>query len=32
LLGNTLSANGNTQVGFYEALGRYFYADVTLRW
>mgnify|MGYP003571973991 FL=1 len=32
LLGNTLSANGNTIVGFYEALGRYFYADVTLRW
>jgi len=32
LLGNTLSANGNTIVGFYESLGRYFYADVTLRW
>ena len=32
LLGNTLSANGNTQVGFYDALGRYFFADVTLRW
>ena len=32
LLGNTLSANGNTQVGFFDALGRYFFADVTLRW
>lgn len=32
LLGNTLSANGNTQVGFYDVLGRYFFADVTLRW
>ena len=32
LLGNTLSANGNTQVGFYDSLGRYLYADVTLRW
>ncbi len=32
LMGNTISANGNTQVGFYEALGRYFYANVTLRW
>ena len=32
LLGNTLSANGNTQVGFYDTLGRYFFANVTLRW
>jgi len=32
LMGNTISANGNTQVGFYEALGRYFYANVTFRW
>ena len=32
LMGNTLSANGNTIVGFYDSLGRYLYADVTLRW
>ena len=32
LMGNTISDNGNTQIGFYEALGRYFFADVTLRW
>jgi len=32
LLGNTLSNNGNTIVGFYDTLGRYFFADVTFRW
>ena len=32
LSGNTLSQNGNTYVGFYDSLGRYLYADVTLRW
>lgn len=32
LMGNTLSNNGNTIVGFYDTLGRYFYADVTFRW
>ena len=32
LMGNTLSGNGNTIVGFYDTLGRYFFADVTFRW
>ena len=32
MMGNTISANGNTQVGFYDTLGRYFFADVTFRW
>jgi outer membrane receptor protein involved in Fe transport len=32
MMGNTLSSNGNTFVGFYDTLGRYFYADVTFRW
>ena len=32
LLGNTLSFNGNTIVGFYDTLGRFFFADLTLRW
>jgi len=32
MLGNTLSTNGNTVVGFYDTLGRYFFADVTFRW
>lgn len=32
LMGNTLSTNGNTIVGFYDTLGRYFFADVTFRW
>jgi outer membrane receptor protein involved in Fe transport len=32
LLGNTLSNNGNTVVGFYDTLGRFFFADVTFRW
>jgi len=32
LMGNTLSTNGNTIVGFYDTLGRFFFADVTFRW
>jgi outer membrane cobalamin receptor len=32
LMGGTISTNGNTVVGFYDTLGRYLYADVTLRW
>ncbi len=32
LMGNTLSNNGNTIVGFYDTLGRFFFADVTFRW
>jgi hypothetical protein len=32
MMGNTISANGNTQVGFYDSLGRYLFADLTLRW
>ena len=31
LMGNTVSTNGNTVVGFFDTLGRYFYADVTFR-
>jgi len=27
-----VASNGNTIVGFYEPLGRYLYANVTLRW
>jgi len=32
MLGNTLGTGGNTYAGFYDTLGRYFYANVTLRW
>ncbi|MBT8047100.1 MAG: TonB-dependent receptor [Xanthomonadales bacterium] len=32
LMGNTISGNGNTIVGFYDTLGRYMFADVTFRW
>jgi iron complex outermembrane receptor protein len=32
MMGSTLSRNGNTIVGFYDSLGRYFFANVTLRW
>jgi outer membrane receptor protein involved in Fe transport len=32
LLGDTLSTNGNTAAGFYDTLGRYFFANLTLRW
>ena len=32
LLGGTLSTNGNTAAGFYDTLGRYFFANLTLRW
>ncbi len=32
LMGGTISTNGNTIVGFYDTLGRYIYANMTLRW
>jgi iron complex outermembrane receptor protein len=32
LMGNTVSGNGNTIVGFFDTLGRYWFADVTFRW
>ena len=32
LVGSTLSWNGNTIAGFYDSLGRYVFANVTLRW
>lgn len=34
LVGSTLGlgTNGNTTVGMYDPLGRYWYADLTLRW
>jgi len=32
LMGGSISTNGNTVVGFYDTLGRYLYADLTLRW
>jgi iron complex outermembrane receptor protein len=32
MLGSTIASNGNTMVGFYDTLGRYFFADVTFRW
>ncbi|HEY5775199.1 MAG TPA: hypothetical protein VIS57_03860, partial [Xanthomonadales bacterium] len=32
LMGNSLSWNANTVLGFYDTLGRYLYANVTLRW
>ena len=32
LVGSSLSTNGNTIAGFYPTLGRYLYANVTLRW
>ena len=32
LLGASLSTNANTAAGFYDTLGRYLYANVTLRW
>jgi len=32
LVGGTLQTNANTISGFYDTLGRYLYANVTLRW
>ena len=32
LMGATLSTNANTVAGFYDTLGRYLFANVTLRW
>ena len=32
LLGTTLGNNANTVAGFYDTLGRYLFANVTLRW
>jgi iron complex outermembrane receptor protein len=32
MMGSTIASNGNTMVGFYDTLGRYFFADMTLRW
>jgi iron complex outermembrane receptor protein len=32
LLGGGLTTNANTVAGFYDTLGRYLYANVTLRW
>jgi outer membrane receptor protein involved in Fe transport len=32
LAGNSLSWNGNTFAGLYDTLGRYLFANVTLRW
>jgi outer membrane receptor protein involved in Fe transport len=32
LVGGWMSTNGNTIAGFYDTLGRYLYARVTLRW
>jgi outer membrane receptor protein involved in Fe transport len=32
LLGSRLSTNGNTIAGFYDTLGRYLFARVTMRW
>jgi len=32
VVGNTMGANGNTFAGFYDTLGRYFFANLTLRW
>jgi outer membrane receptor protein involved in Fe transport len=32
LVGNTLSTNGNAVAGFYDTLGRYIHANVTLRY
>ena len=32
LVGGSLSTNGNTIAGFYPTLGRYLFANVTLRW
>jgi outer membrane receptor protein involved in Fe transport len=32
MMSNGLGSNGNTMVGFYDTLGRYLFADVTLRW
>jgi iron complex outermembrane receptor protein len=32
MMGGTIASNGNTMVGFYDTLGRYFFADLTLRW
>ena len=32
MMGSTLAGNGNTIVGFYDTLGRYFFANVTFRW
>jgi outer membrane receptor protein involved in Fe transport len=32
IMGSTLSFNANTIAGFYDSLGRYLFANVTLRW
>lgn len=32
LMGGTLSTNANTFAGYYDTLGRYLFANVTLRW
>lgn len=32
LVGGTISENANTIAGFYDTLGRYLYANATLRW
>lgn len=32
LVGSSLSTNGNTIAGFYPTLGRYLFANLTLRW
>jgi iron complex outermembrane receptor protein len=32
MMGNSISYNGNTVVGFYDTLGRYLFTNVTLRW
>jgi len=32
LLGSTLSTGANTIAGYYDTLGRYLFANVTLRW
>jgi iron complex outermembrane receptor protein len=31
LVGGTLSSNGNAIAGFYDTLGRYIFASVTVR-
>ena len=32
LVGNSLNTNANTIAGYYDTLGRYLFANVTLRW
>jgi outer membrane receptor protein involved in Fe transport len=32
LMGSSLAWSANTIPGFWDTLGRYFYANVTLRW